>query len=93
MKIAAISCREIDSRAALHSALRDALSLPEYYGNNLDALSDCLTDLSEDMLFIVRDFSFLEETLGEYARRFRLVLQNCAADNGHLNLMITESAH
>ena len=92
MNLATVSCKEIRSCASLHQALKEELSLPEYYGNNLDALADCLTDLSEDTLLILKDFSALEQTLGDYAVRFRRVLQHCAAENGHLNLMITESA-
>lgn len=33
-------------RTAVLSALGRALSFPEYYGHNLDALADCLGDLS-----------------------------------------------
>ncbi len=29
----------------VHSYLKEVLNFPEYYGNNLDALYDCLTDL------------------------------------------------
>ena len=29
----------------MHDAIRSALSFPYYYGKNLDALNDCLTDL------------------------------------------------
>ena len=34
----------IASKKTLHRVLRAHLDLPEYYGNNLDALHDCLTD-------------------------------------------------
>ena len=30
----------------MHRALADLLDFPDYYGNNLDALNDCLTDFS-----------------------------------------------
>lgn len=30
-----------------HEYLKDKLDLPEYYGRNLDALYDCLTDFSD----------------------------------------------
>ena len=29
----------------VHDYLKEMLDFPEYYGNNLDALHDCLTDL------------------------------------------------
>ena len=36
--------RALDSREALHQALSALLAFPAYYGKNLDALHDCLTD-------------------------------------------------
>ena len=35
-----------------HGALAPALNFPEYYGHNLDALHDCLTDLTDTQLVI-----------------------------------------
>lgn len=32
--------------ARMHDYLKESLEFPEYYGNNLDALHDCLTDLN-----------------------------------------------
>ena len=33
------------NRETLHDILSSKLTLPEWYGRNLDALYDCLTDL------------------------------------------------
>lgn len=33
--------------ASAHAYLKEMLRLPDYYGNNLDALYDCLTELSD----------------------------------------------
>ena len=38
----------IETRDQLHDTLARQLSFPAYYGRNLDALFDCLTDLTED---------------------------------------------
>ena len=38
-------CSGADSKAAVLAALGEGLHLPAHYGNNLDALYDCLTDL------------------------------------------------
>ena len=33
--------------STVHEYLKEMLDFPEYYGKNLDALFDCLTDLDE----------------------------------------------
>lgn len=38
-------CSQADSKAAVLEALGRGLGLPDFYGRNLDALHDCLTDL------------------------------------------------
>ena len=41
------------SVTALHKYLRSALALPVYYGANLDALYDCLTEIAKPTQIIV----------------------------------------
>ncbi len=36
-----------------HKYLREALNFPEYYGENLDALHDCLTELDDVLVQFV----------------------------------------
>lgn len=36
---------EVEYYAQMHSAIKDGLSFPDYYGNNWDAFWDCLTDM------------------------------------------------
>lgn len=47
--------RRMDSREALHRELREKLDLPDYYGNNLDALADCLGERRERELVVIED--------------------------------------
>ena len=37
----------VGSRQALHQTLAAGLRFPDWYGGNLDALHDCLTDVGE----------------------------------------------
>ena len=38
--------------AQVHDYLKEMLEFPEYYGKNLDALHDCLTDLENVVITI-----------------------------------------
>jgi RNAse (barnase) inhibitor barstar len=38
-------CRSADDKSTVLTRIGEDLRLPEYYGRNLDALYDCLTDL------------------------------------------------
>ena len=42
-----IDARRLTDTAGLHAALSEAFGFPPFYGNNLDALVDCLTRLDD----------------------------------------------
>ena len=42
-----IDCGGCADKKELHARIADALGFPDWYGHNLDALMDCLTDLDE----------------------------------------------
>ena len=79
----------IETREQLHDALSRQLSFPDYYGRNLDALFDCLTDLAEEteLRLVRRDELFAH--LGVYADILQNVLRDACEENPHLRL-ITE---
>ena len=39
----------MDTKKHAHQHMRDVMGFPAYYGNNLDALYDCLTELSGEI--------------------------------------------
>ena len=45
--------RDFASPSDVHELLADQLDFPNYYGQNLSALWDCLGDLDDDVSFIV----------------------------------------
>ena len=45
MKTVTLDCAAFTTKQQLHAALKEALSFPDWYGNNLDALYDCLTEV------------------------------------------------
>lgn len=74
------------NREMLHDTLSAALCLPEWYGRNLDALYDCLTDVQEETVLVLRDRAALEEHLGGYGRRFVRLLEEVSLENPNVRL-------
>jgi ribonuclease inhibitor len=58
----------IKNKTELHEYLKTQLKLPEYYGNNLDALYDCLAGCGEDLCITFYHYDILQQELGEYAQ-------------------------
>ena len=48
-----LDAARMTDKASSHAYLKAALALPDHYGANLDALYDCLTDLSEGEIHFV----------------------------------------
>lgn len=69
---------DIHNKTELHEYLKQELQLPEYYGNNLDALHDCLSEKKEHLSIAIVHFDTLKQTLGDYAD----VLLQVFADSG-----------
>ena len=47
MKKVIIDCEKLLQRKQAHLYLAEMLDFPDYYGKNLDALYDCLTEIGE----------------------------------------------
>lgn len=67
----------------IHEYMKFELEFHDYYGNNLDALYDELTSLTEDTCLGV--FCPQEEgKISEYLGRVRKVMKEAEQDNPHL---------
>ena len=87
MKSVILDGESILTREDLHKALREGLSFPEWYGNNLDALHDVLTDCREKTVIALVDIPIMEEHLGDYAVYLQRVLKDCAEENTMLRIL------
>ena len=85
MKTFILDGAAVMGREDLHEKLARGLGLPDWYGGNLDALYDCLTDLEETVICIANRSS-LEEALGNYVNLFLRVLKDAAEENPRLHL-------
>ena len=72
----------------LHKYLHTALALPEYYGANLDALYDCLTEIAESTELVVPKKVADEAYLGWYGQQFLQMLEDAAAENEALRVTL-----
>lgn len=60
----------------IHKALKDGLKLPDYYGENLDALWDCLTDIVyRYVVIILKNYQYVEKVHKEYAEKILYVFR------------------
>jgi len=77
----------LGTKADLHDRIRRALELPEYYGENLDALYDLLTEMDEGTEIVFSGADQADRSLGEYLD----ILREMCSDAEHENpgLMIT----
>ncbi len=66
-----------------HKYLREALSFPEYYGENLDALHDCLTELDDVVIELVN----ADKVSGGYFARVLEVFRDSADENPGLKIL------
>ncbi len=78
------------SRDELHDSLARQLKLPAYYGRNLDALFDCLSDIHEPCEIVLRGAEELFVHLGIYADVLQDVLRDAAEENPALHLVIED---
>lgn len=77
-----IDCGEIHSKEEFFSAL-DGIT-PPYFGKNLDALHDVLTELSGEIL--LKNFGELEKNLPCYAGCIKKVLGDSERENHALRV-------
>ena len=77
MKEITLPCAGTETKQQLHKALAEVLSFPDWYGNNLDALYDCLRDLDHPVHLHLIDW----ETLPQWRSAFRAVLEEAENDN------------
>ena len=81
-----IDCSPIRTKEDLHKVFREALSFPDWYGNTLDSLYDCLTDCTGKVRIL--NWEIAEATLGNYGGKAKKVIAAAAVHNTALDLYI-----
>lgn len=83
-----IDGENIGGMEQLHGRFFAAFDFPDCYGENFDALHDCLTEIcAYDAEILIRNSSSLGGSLGEKnAQTLRRVLSDSAAENPRISV-------
>ena len=84
-----VDCGKLGERRAAHRYLVKTLEFPEYYGNNLDALFDCLTEKGECVILFKGAVELYES--GGYGAKILKVMRDAAAANPLLKMAVAEN--
>lgn len=71
-------------RTSTHAYLKEKLALPDYYGENLDALWDCLVSDSSVRQISLYNTAALIENLGSYGEAIINLLEQAAEENQNI---------
>lgn len=74
----------------LHGWLAENLGFPDWYGRNLDALYDCLTDLTKEVCLVIVHGDKLRAVLGPYGDRLFQVFLQATRDNPRFWFILQE---
>lgn len=88
MKTVTIDCANITTAEAFHNALAEALDFPEYYGKNLDALFDCLTEINQELELVLLNWHKLEYNLKDYSGKALYVFHCACEENDDLTVTL-----
>ncbi|WP_107995618.1 barstar family protein [Trichococcus paludicola] len=88
MEIIRLEGGEMTDRKATHAYLKMKLHLPEYYGNNLDALWDCLTTDFSGKMIILQNPQWVQNQLGDYGDALVRLFKEVAAANSAIRLVL-----
>lgn len=83
MRRVVLDLNQMNSEQDVHTYLKEQLRFPEHYGENLDALYDMLTELSENVCV---ELCFCKEEsapLFQYGKKLERVMEDAAQTVGN----------
>ena len=88
MRKITLDIEKMRSLPMLNKYLHTTRAVPEYYGANLDALYDCLTEIAEPTELVVPKKVADEAYLGWYGQQFLQLLEDAGAANEALKITL-----
>ena len=91
MRNVVIRGEEFDSMADVHDYLAENLDFPSYYGKNLSALYDVLTETDLETRIEIDFEDMQDEDMIRSLQRMVEVISDATADNDRLELVVLEA--
>ena len=90
IRTVALDAAKLSDRESMAAYMKEALELPDYFGGNLDALADLLSEVSLETVFEVPADMITGIPEDGYAAKALRVLDAAAEENPHLHLYLTD---
>lgn len=78
----------IDTREEFHEVIKKAFLLPHWYGENLDALWDCLMEINNDTKIYLLKSGEISKSLGSYGCKIITLFKELSLENNNISLKI-----
>lgn len=89
-KIIRLDGRAMADRRETHQYLKRRFDFPDYYGNNLDALHDLLTEIGMPVKVILHHPAALLDSQPDYGQAILRVLRDADTQNPSLEFLIDD---
>ena len=84
MRLILLNGKRMTDKAKTHKYLKRKLRFPDYYGDNLDALWDLLTTISEPIDIRLMNYDILINNLDQYGESIIETFKDAAIENKNL---------
>ena len=88
MNIIVLEGKKMTSKQQAHAYIAETMSFPEYYGSNLDALADCLSDMPKGTTVILIDDDDMRKNMGHYADSIIDVFQSVSDEYRNFDFLL-----
>ena len=73
---------DMPDKETAYRVIAQTMRFPEWFGNNLDALADCLGEMRRDSVVIFRSTAAVVESMGGYGEKLLACFRELAAQVG-----------